>query len=240
MKDNGVVNDKHIDPILDRAAKRPNEVDSARLEAIADSIKASTRPVRALPPAWTLTLGTALVAAAVAIAGAARVGFLGFEKQSTLDRALIFSMLAIFVWLASTEFVSQMIPGSRHRVTPGALLAAAIAALLAMFALLFHDYHMTQFVSLGLACLSTGLLHAVPTALICWLVLRRGFAVNSVAAGLAAGTLGGLAGLAMLELHCTDFEVLHIMVWHCAVVLVSGALGALVGWALRFLPSRNA
>ena len=235
-----MVNDKDIDQMLDRAAKRPDEVDSVRLAAVAASIKGSMRPVRALPAAWVLRLSMALIVAVVAIAGAARVGFLGFEKQSTLERALIFSVLAVLVWLASREFVSQMIPGSRHRVTPGALLAAAIAALLAMFALLFHDYHTTQFVSLGLGCLSTGLLHSVPTALICWLVLRRGFAVNSVAAGLAAGTLGGLAGLAMLEFHCTDFEVLHIMVWHCAVILVSGALGAFVGWALRFLPSRNA
>src|SRR4051812_22850045 len=43
-----------------------------------------------------------------------------------------------------------------------------------------------------------GLLHAIPAALISWLVLRRGFAVNSLAAGLAIGTLAGMAGVSML------------------------------------------
>jgi hypothetical protein len=228
------VNGKDIDHILDRAAKRTAEADPARVQSIADSIKPSMRPARPLPSARVLTAVTILIAAAVAIAGAARLGFLGFDKLNALDRTLIFSVLAIWVWMASAEFVSQMIPGSRHRLTPGTQLTAIIAAMVAVFALLFHDYQTTQFVSAGLACLGAGLLHAIPTALICWLVLRKGFAVNSIAAGLAAGTLGGLAGLAMLELHCPNFEALHIMVWHSAVVPVSGALGALVAWSLRF------
>ncbi len=240
MSDEGVVNDKDIDRVLDRAAKRPDEVDGARLAAIAESIKSTTRPERPLSPTWMLRLGTMLIAAGVAVAGAARVGFGGFDKLSTPDRALIFSMLAILIWLASSEFVGQMIPGSRHRLTPGALLVAIVVAMLGVFVLIFHDYHTTQFVSLGIACLGAGLLHAVPAGLICWFVLRRGFAVNPVAAGLAAGTLGGLAGVALLEFHCPDFEVLHIMVWHAAVVPVSGALGALVGWSLRFVPTRSA
>jgi hypothetical protein len=67
-----------------------------------------------------------------------------------------------------------------------------------------------------------------------WWLLRRGFAVNSVAAGLAGGTLAGLAGVTMLELHCANFQALHVLLWHTAVVPVSGAAGALVVWALRF------
>jgi hypothetical protein len=74
------------------------------------------------------------------------------------------------------------------------------------------------------------LFHAVPVALASWLLLRRGFAVNAVAAGLAAGTLAGMAGVTMLELHCPNFEALHVMLWHTAVVPVSGAAGALLAW----------
>jgi hypothetical protein len=58
----------------------------------------------------------------------------------------------------------------------------------------------------GVVCLSAGLLHAIPAALASWLLLRRGFAVNPVAAGLVAGTLAGLAGVTMLELHCANLK----------------------------------
>jgi hypothetical protein len=78
-----------------------------------------------------------------------------------------------------------------------------------------------------------GLLHAIPAALASWLLLRRGFAVNPVAAGLVVGTLAGLAGVSMLELHCKNLEVLHVMLWHTAVIPVSAAAGALVAWTAR-------
>jgi hypothetical protein len=54
-------------------------------------------------------------------------------------------------------------------------------------------------------------------------VLRRGFAVDPRAAGLAAGSLAGLAGVAMLELHCANFEAPHVMLWHTAVIWVAAA-----------------
>jgi len=105
--------------------------------------------------------------------------------------------------------------------------------LAAVFGLLFDDYHMEHFVPAGLTCLSAGLLHAIPAALIAGWVLRRGYALDSVSAGLAVGALAGLAGLAMLELHCANFEALHVLVWHTLVVPVSAGFGALIGWGLR-------
>ena len=78
-----------------------------------------------------------------------------------------------------------------------------------------------------------GLLAAVPAACMSGLLLRRGFAVNPVAAGLAGGALAGLCGVTMLELHCPNFQALHVLVWHTAVLPGSAALGALVGWALH-------
>ncbi len=102
-----------------------------------------------------------------------------------------------------------------------------------IFAGVFRDYHTTHFVSVGIACLVAGLAHAIPVAVLSWLLLRRGFAVNPVAAGAVAGTLAGLAGVTMLELHCPNFQVLHVLVWHTAVVPVAGAAGALLAWALQ-------
>ena len=102
-----------------------------------------------------------------------------------------------------------------------------------MFALVFRDYRTDHFISAGVACLLTGLLLAIPAAFLSWLLLRRGFAVNPLAAGLVGGALAGLSGVTMLELHCANFQALHVLVWHTAVVPVSAAAGALVGWALR-------
>jgi len=171
---------------------------------------------------------------AVAFAGAARAGFYGIQGLSVLERALIFPALGILLWLAAAASVGEMVPGSRRRTAPGFLLGAGSLALLAVFAVLFHNYRTDRFVSQGVVCLIAGLLHTIPAALASWLLLRRGFAVNSVAAGLAAGTVAGLAGVTMLELHCANFQALHVMLWHTAVMPLSGAAGALLAWAARF------
>jgi hypothetical protein len=146
---------------------------------------------------------------------------------------LILLTLAILAWVTGEKFVDELIPASRHRLSPGALLAVVCAALLIVFALLFHDYHSDHFVSSGMVCLATGLLHAMPAALISYLLLRRGFAVNPISAGLVGGALAGLAGVTMLELHCSNFQALHVLFWHTLVVPVSAAAGALAGWLLR-------
>jgi hypothetical protein len=159
--------------------------------------------------------------------------------MNLLERSLVFPALGLLACLAAVSFVHQMIPASRLRLSPGALLALNSVALLAVFADLFRDYHTDHFFSAGIACLLTGLLHAIPAGLLSWLMLRRGFAVNPASAGLVAGTLGGLAGVGMLELHCPNFQAAHILVWHTAVVPVSAALGALLGWELRFRARSN-
>lgn len=229
--------DEEIDDVLKGIAREPHVLKAETLERISDSIKTSLRPVRPMPPAWLLAGGLVLICAAVALAGAAHAGFYGVEKMDLIERALIFSTLVVFVWMVGIGFVHEMVPGSRRRVAPGALLAIVCGFLLGVFALLFRDDQTSEFFSTGIACLLTGVLFAVPTALLAWLLLRRGFAVNPVSAGMAAGTLAGLAGLAMLELHCPNFQAAHVLVWHVAVLPVSGAAGAFVAWALRLRAS---
>jgi hypothetical protein len=227
------VRDEEVDKVVQKASGVAPQVEPALLKRIADSINLSVRPVRPLPPTWALTGGLALICAAVAVTAAAGTGFYGIEKLGVSARVLIFSTLGILVWVAGKEFVSQLIPGSRRGLSVGAFLTIVSAVLLGVFALVFRDYRTDHFISAGVACLLTGLILAVPAALLSWLLLRRGFAVNSVAAGLVGGALAGLSGVTMLELHCANFQALHVLVWHTAVVPVSAAAGALVGWALR-------
>ncbi len=225
--------DEEIDDLLKEAAQAPQDLDPLMLERIGRSIKTSLRPVRPMPPVWLMAVGLVLVCAAVSLAGAARAGFFGLAKMNLLERSLVFPALGILACLAAVGFVNQMIPASRFRVSPGALTALGSVALLAMFASLFRDYHTAHFFSAGIACLAAGLLCAIPAGLLSWLMLRRGFAVKPASAGLVAGTLGGLAGVGFLELHCANFQAAHILVWHTAVVPVSAALGAWLGWELH-------
>jgi hypothetical protein len=233
------VKDEDIDEVLNKSARAAQSPTPESLARAAASIRATLRPVRPLPPRWVLTGGVVLICAAVSGAGAARAGFFGFAKMDLLERWLIFPVLGLLACAAGSAFVREMIPGSRRRISSWRLLGLGSAALLALFAFLFRDYQTDHFFSIGIVCLLTGLLHALPAALLAWLLVRRGFAVNPIAAGLVAGMLGGLAGVGVLELHCPNFQAAHVLVWHTAVVPLSGALGALAAWALRRLPGKS-
>ena len=225
--------DKHeeIDRILE-AVQVQGGPDPQKLKRIVETMQSSLRPVRPLAPAWVLTAAVILACAGIAVGSAAQAGFFGIEKMDAWMRVLIFSTLIVFAFIAGSELVRAMIPGSLRRVSAGVLLAASTAALVAVFGLSFHDYRTTNFVASGIACLITGLEHALPAAILCALIVWRGFAVKPVAAGLIAGTLAGLAGLGVLELHCVNFEAAHVLVWHTAVVPLSAAGGAFSGWVM--------
>ena len=230
------MSERDIDDILRQAASAPHDVDPALLERISGSIRSSLAPVRPLPPAWLLVSGLCLICSAVALAGAAHLGLYGIRKLSAPEIALIFPALAIFTWIAALLTVGQMTPGSPRRLSPPFLLAIGSFSLVAIFASQFHDYRIAdRFVPQGIACLVAGLLHALHAGLASWLLLRRGFAVNPVAAGLATGTLASLAGVTTLELHCPNLEALHVMVWHTAVIPLSALAGALLAWVLARL-----
>ena len=232
--------DRDIDDILRQAGGAQPDVDPALLNRIKGSIGGSMRPVRPLPPAWILTGCLILICAAVAAGGALLLGPKGVQKMDALQIGLIFPALAILVWLAARLCVAEVIPGSPRPLAPWLLIVSGCLALALIFALLFHDYGTGRFVSQGMTCLVAGLAHALPASLATWLLLSRGFAVNSLAAGLAKGFLAGLAGVGMLELHCPNFEAPHILVWHIAVLPVSAAAGMLAARILRPAPGKIA
>ncbi len=232
--------DAEVEQALDRATPVSQPLPAGLLQGIADSLEPTLVPVRALPPGWVLAGGLLVIATAVALAGASRAGFGGFAALAPYARVAIFAALALLGCAGARRMVAEWIPGSRSRLSAAGVLTLASVALLAVFGLLFHDYHTDHFVAAGIGCLSAGLLWAVPAALLGVWWLRRGWVVNHVSAGLAAGALAGLAGLTLLELQCTNFQALHILVWHVLVVPVSGAAGALLGWSWRALPARRA
>lgn len=225
--------DREIDDILTAASRTSRVVDPAALERITNTIHSDLEPVRPLADRRLSAGALMLIGVAVAVAGAARLGLLGYQALGLGARGAILAVLATFFWLTARELVNHWTPGSRHYLTPQVLLALTSATLLLVFAGLFHRYEANHFLSAGIVCLSVGVLHAAPAACLAMWFLRRGFAVEPVAAGALAGLMGGLSGVTMLELHCSNLDAPHVMVWHVAVVPVSAALGALGGLAVR-------
>jgi len=225
--------DGEIDDVLNRAAGASPEVDPALLESISRSVVSSLAPVRPLPRKSVLVAAATAICVAVGVGGAAMLGMHGIETMNPVQAGVIFPVLGVLIWLASRVSVSEMSPGSPRGAAPWVWPAAGSLTLLAVFAILFQEYRTERFVSQGLTCLKAGLLHAIPTALATWLLLRRGFAVSPIASGLALGTLAGLAGVMMLELHCVNFAAPHVMLWHTAVLPLSGILAASAVWTWR-------
>ena len=225
--------DHDIDKRLAAAAYPSRDMDPAMLERITTAIHSSLQPVRALPGSGLLVSGVLLICAAVAFAGAVRGGLFGFKAMGIAARISVLSALAALAWLAAKELVSQWIPGSRRYLAPRSLVALVSGALLLVFGVLFSDYRVEHFFAAGVVCLGAGVLHAIAAASLAAWFLRRGCVLNLIAAGAVAGALGGISGVAMLELHCPNLEAAHVLVWHVAVVPVSAVAGALIGWAVR-------
>jgi hypothetical protein len=234
------MSEENIDKVLRDAAESSRPVDPALLERVKAEMRPSMVPVRPLAPAWALAVGLILICAAIGIIGALFLGPHGVRNMSALEVAVIFPALGLLMALAATSYAGSMVPGSRIAAPRWILPATVSAVLIVVFAVLFHNYRTEDFLHAGFVCLKAGLLHALPAALACWWLLRRGFAVDSAANGLAQGTLAGLAGVLMLEIHCANFQAPHLMVWHVAVVPVSAAAAALfflARGARRNLPS---
>jgi hypothetical protein len=226
------VRDQEIDRILEQGAAAQQAVDSALLDRISHTIGAGLIPSRPLPANWVLISGLILACTAIAVAGGVFLGPRGIQKMDGTEIGLIFSVLAMLFWLAAGVCVSEHIPGSRRRLSSGVLVPAACVVLLAVFGAVFRDYHTTRFVAAGMKCLIAGLVLAIPASAAVWWLLNRGAAMNPRTAGLAKGVLAGLAGIMMLEIHCANFEALHVLVWHVAVLPASGLLASLLAWKL--------
>lgn len=226
------MDNRQIDRELEQAAREAQRVDPALLARISERLTASLAPVRPLAPGWVLAARLSVAVLVLAFLGAAALGLHGVHVLSGVQAASIFSMLILFTWSCGFVSSAEMTPGSRRRLSPQSLVAIIVVAIATLFVLQFHDYRTEGFVIHGVACLIAGLIQAIPAAVAVFLILRRGFAVDHGAAGLAIGTLAGVAGVTMLELHCPNLETFHVMVWHTAVI----PLAAVAGWIVHRRP----
>jgi hypothetical protein len=228
--------DREIDRILKQAAASArDEVDAMLLERISSSLGSDLRPVRPLPSPRLLIAALVLLCAGPAGIAAVVLGLGGLLKMTLLENLVILGALAGLLGLAARLCVAESVPGSSRPSPAWGMAAVACLSLTAIFALLFRDYGMEDFVSQGIRCLRAAVGLAGAASLGIWWVLRRGFVIDRVGAGLACGTLSGLAGVLLLELHCPNLEAPHLMVWHVGAIVVTCGAGCLVGsiWPRR-------
>jgi len=223
-----------MDRILTQAADRsaPASPDPSTIARAKSALPASFGAVRPMGAAWVFVSLLIVVFAAVAVCGAWAFGVRGFPVLNPVQRAVIFPVVFAGAWVAAVASVREMRPAGGTRIGRIAL-AIGVLAPLAAFAILFQNYDPGDFVREGVRCLLAGLACAVPAAILISQLLRRGLVLDWHAAGIATGTLAGLAGIAMLELHCPILKAPHIMFWHVAVVWVSGIGGWLGGWVAQ-------
>jgi hypothetical protein len=206
--------------------------DAARVAQIRKTFAESAAPVRLLPSNLAMMLSCVGAFLILAILLTVPVGFYGFLKVTAWGAAVQYSVLLLLALVLAGSAVEQMIPGSRRIMPPTVTVVLAIVLLSVTAALLFPDFATHDFVHRGIPCLRYGVLCAIPAAGFTWLLMRRGFVIDSVRAAIAGGALSGLLGVGVLALHCPILNAAHIIAWHVGVLAVTSLFGAFLGWAI--------
>jgi hypothetical protein len=152
----------------------------------------------------------------------------------------ILGALGACAFLLASSLVSQMVPGSLHRFRPELLPVAVVATLSVVAGILFQFGDAARFWARGWSCLRMGVPFALLAAGPLWVVLRRGAILSPRAAGAAAGLLAGLAGTTVLEIHCPNLDLSHILIWHVGVSVIGSLFGLGTGVVAEFLVRSSA
>lgn len=187
-------------------------------------------PVRPL----TVGRGMALTALATAVSISAVAGLLGLREELMAGQFspvfLLSAGLFLLLGMAATVTVIIM---SRPRVGSdhaGWMWAAAMTGLLPVSGVLvaagrgMATFSAEQTVH-GLECFACGIAAALLVFGILTWWLRQGAPTSPERAGLVTGIAAGSLGMFAFSLHCADNDIVHIGLWHSAVVLMMAGLG---------------
>jgi hypothetical protein len=201
----------------------------AALHKIAQSLADNLRPVRPMAPARYFAGAFLGIFVSIVALSVYRLGAFAIAVMTPLQTTTILSTLAIgTAWLVYS-LVNQMAPGSRHRIPP-AMLAAGITLLVALaMAVLFQVQQEEHFWGNAWACIRAGTVVGALAAVPLWMVLRRGAILSPRMTGATAGLLAGLAGTSMLEIHCPNLDVKHILVSHLGAAILCALAGLAIG-----------
>ncbi|MBU7579572.1 MAG: DUF1109 domain-containing protein [Porphyrobacter sp.] len=192
-----------------------------------------------LEPVKPLRLGEglALSLAASALSAGVLVGLLGIRAEwlaGHLDPLQLVST-GLFLGLAVAATVTVIAMGrpqigSYHG---GWRWATAMAGLLPIAAAIVAIGRQApsfspELMRHGSECLAGGVAASLTVfaTLVWW--LRRGAPTSLERAGLVAGIAAGASGVFAVSLHCPDNDIVHIGLWHSAVLLVTAFAGRFV------------
>lgn len=223
-----------LDELLAQAARRSPHPAAlkASIDRARQAIVPGLQPVHPMAGSRRYGLLFLMIFAIMAVVSGLILGPHGIVALSQLQRLVIFPALLISACAAALACARTMRPGTGPSFA-GLTAILSCAALPLLFSLLFRSYSTLNLVKEGLPCLIAGMCVSIPTGVLLFLLMRHGFVLEWRKAGVVCGTLAGLAGLAMLEIHCANLKAIHVIVWHGAVVLLS----ALVGWVLARIAS---
>ncbi len=195
------------------------------------AILADLKPVKPLPPAWIFLTGFAVIFTLLCGFSVYRLPPWGWQALSTAQKLSLFGTLAVSASLLGHSLVREMAPGSKKWLPPawGPVLAFGLLIPVVIMSLPFESDE--DFISNGLVCLRLGSGWVVLAGALFWLLLRRGAWLSPLAEGTAAGTLAGLVGVTVLQLHCPILDRAHVVTWH----LGAAALGAAAGFLLALM-----
>ena len=214
------------------SAVSPQPGDELRPElthSIAQRIGQTLAAVRPLRPPGYYAAGFVLIFVAAIAAGIGILSASGIAGMGPFMIAIVFGGLAVCGGLLAISLAAEMAPGSRRLLSPAALISGVLVVVAAIFWAMFPYHPETRFWFQAARCLLVGIGFAIPAAALAWILLRRGALLSPAASGAAAGLLGGLAGTVVLEIHCPDWNVVHILVAHWGTALACAAAGLLAG-----------
>jgi len=202
--------------------------------------------VDGLEPVRPLRFGDGLLlalgAAAVTIAVVLEIYGMRHDLAAGLvdPMHLVASGLYLGLALAATVTVvvmSRPQVGSDHT---GWRWAAAMAGLLPLAGVIVaaargSSVFSSGAVAMGTECLEVGIGSSLLVFAMLVLWLRRGAPTAPGRAGLVAGIASGAFGIFTFSLHCPANDIVHIGIWHSAVVAIMGLAGrALVPHLIRW------
>ncbi len=212
-----------------------SELRPALADGIASRLAAGLEVVRPLPSAGYLAAAFALIFAVLGGLIGFGLGAHAIAKMDWIIASVTFTSLVISGYLLALSLVSFMVPGSRQLMRPLWLGIAVLLGLAVVFAAIFSYSPETAFGLRAWRCLRTGLPGGALAAIPIWLILRKGAVLDARTCGAFAGMLAGLTGTALLEIHCPDFNIAHILAGHWTAAL----LGAGIGWLAGGIAARR-
>ena len=186
-------------------------------------------PVRPMASFFQVALAAGAIILAIILITVELLGFEGWKTSAFLARVLLAAGLVIALSAGLWTLPRLMAPGQAFVVPPlwiGWMTLGAFAALI----LLYPWTSYPGFADGVGRCLVRGFLIGALTMSILRLVIRRGYVVEEIRAGQAAGLLGGLTGLAGQFVFCPGHDAGHYFLAHFGTLLLmtlaGGAFGA--------------